>query len=521
MIDEDLSRRLSDPDCYPDPRGAVTLFQTHLSMVAVTGEHAYKLKKPLQLPFVDFSTRELRKHFCEEEVRLNSRLCPDLYLGVVPLFAGAGRPTFRHCPGADIIDYAVLMRRLPFDRMMDVLLASDAVTLADVRKIAETMATFHRRVALPGDSPEALQTAERLREFARANFDETDPFVGTLFDAGLHHILRKRNDRDFVEHLPTLQARARSGRVVDGHGDLHARNICLREPPAIYDCIEFNRDLRVQDVAAENAFLVMDLRYRGHPELAQAYLNHSIDLAHDPAQRGLLPMLVRYRAMVRAKVAAFASGEQEIAAAERESHHRSALRHLNLAAASAIEESGPCLICACGLPASGKSYVFESLARASGWLFLRSDAIRKELAGVEPGERAPESYYTEEFAARTYAEMLRRASAGLARGPVLLDANFPNPELRGLAIDCAREASARVVFVWFQSDEDTVEERMRKRATDTQEVSDAGIDVYRKLKAAFVPPAPNEGALLITCNAGGSREKQAAAIFRQILAPEP
>ena len=466
MIDEALIQQLADPRRYPGAPGSVTLYQTHLSVVAVAGEHAYKLKKPVRLPFVEFSTAELRRQFCEEEVRLNSRLCPDVYRGVAPLFAGADGPSFREPDAAstEIIDYAVHMRRLPAERMMDVLLAADAVTQDDVRTIAATMAKFHQRVALPGDSPEAAQTAARLREFAVANFDETAAQLGTIFDAGLHRLLRDRTDRDFARWMPALQARASAGRVVDGHGDLHARNICLAEPLAIYDCIEFNRDLRVQDVAVENAFLVMDLRYRGHGELAAAYLDHYVELAGDPGQRVLVPMLVRYRAMVRAKVAAIAAREDEIGPADREGCIGSARRHLNLAAASAIEEAGPCLICACGLPASGKSYVFAAIARVSRWPCFSSDVIRKQLAGIEPDERAPESCYTREFSTRTYAEMMRRASAGLSCGLVLLDANFPSVAFRRQAIECARRAGSRVAFVWFQTDEEQIVRRMQERA---------------------------------------------------------
>ncbi len=513
MIDESLIRELADPACYPERVETVILRQTHLSVVCVAGDFAYKLKKPINLPFVDFSTVELRLRSCEDEVTLNRRLCPDLYLGVVSLVATPEGPRFvvdrdpaGALPAGDLLEPAVHMRRLPADRMMDLLLDEHAVSHDEVREISGIMAAFHRKVALEHDSPEASATACRLRDFALANFEETrEQATDGFFDPALHRLLHERTRRDFERLLPLLERRAREGRVVDGHGDLHARNICLCKPPVIYDCIEFSRDLRLQDVAAENAFLAMDLRFRGHRELANAYLDRYIEITGDTLQRELLPTLVRYRAMVRAKVAAIAATEKEIAPAERETHAHSARRHLELAAASAIEEADTWLICATGLPATGKSHALEILSQATGWPRLASDLVRKELAGTPPAEPLSESYYRPEFSQRVYETLLARAEATLARGPVLLDANFPTRAHREMAVDCAGRAGARVAFVWFRADEETIQQRLRRRASDSGAVSDADLAVYRKLKSGFEPPewnrdapGPHSDVLLVT-----------------------
>ena len=307
MIDEGIIRQLADPRAFPGRAGKVVQFQTHLSLVCVVGDHAYKLKKALHLPFVDFSELSQRLHFCQEEVRLNARLSPETYLGVVPLYQKSGIVSFCDDHGGETVDYAVLMRRLPAERMMDVLLEQDGVRRSDVEEIATVIASFHREVALRGDSDEAAQAAARLRGFALANFDETAGLCGTVFDPQLHHQLRHLAEADFRQFLPLLETRAREGQVVDGHGDLHARNICLGDPMAIYDCLEFSRELRVADVAAENAFLIMDLRYRGHADLGAAYLERYLSMSGDAGQREILPMLIRHRAMVRAKVAAIAA----------------------------------------------------------------------------------------------------------------------------------------------------------------------------------------------------------------------
>ena len=517
MIDEGIIRQLADPGCYPGGSGSVVQYQTHLSLVCVVGDFAYKLKKALRLPFVDFSSLSKRKQVCQDEVRLNARLSPDTYLGVVPLYESSGSVSFCDDHGGEIVDYAVLMARLPAGRMMDVLLEQNAVTRAHIGTVATRIANFHREVALDGASEEAGRAADRLRAFALANFDETDALRGEIFDRGLHLRLRQRAEEDFDQYLPLLGKRAREGWVVDGHGDLHARNICLSDPVVIYDCLEFSRELRVADVAAENAFLLMDLRYRGQVELGAAYLEHYLAISGDAGQHELLPMLIRYRAMVRAKVAALAAGEHEIEETHRGAFVNSARRHLNLMAATAVEQAGPSLICACGLPASGKSYVFEALAQASGWPYHATDRVRKELAKIPPNQRAPAEFYSREASERTYAETLRRASESFNDGPVLVDANFASAALRGAAGECARRAGARIVFVWFQADEQVVEQRMGRRSEDDQEVSDANLEIYRKLSAKFEPPSADEGGTLIVTRAEGDRDQQVAAILRQLL----
>jgi aminoglycoside phosphotransferase family enzyme/predicted kinase len=518
VIDEATIRLLADPKCYPDAAESVTQYQTHLSLVCVVGDRAYKLKKSLQLPFVDFSTLVKRQRACEEELRLNARLCPDMYLGVVPLFAKSGGVSFcDESGGGEIIDWAVLMRRLPAERMMDVLLAHDAVTSGDLERIAEVIVGFHREVALGGRCEDALRAADRLHDFALANFDETAAHCDSVFDPELHRQLRTRTARDFKQQLPLLRRRATDGRVVDGHGDLHARNICLCEPMAIYDCLEFSRNLRVGDVAVENAFLLMDLRYRGHAELGTAYLDRYLRVSGDDEQRALVPMLLRYRAMVRAKVAAIASREPEIDAADREGFLSSARRHLNLVAASAIEQDRPWLICACGLPATGKSYLFDALERASGWPCFTSDLIRKELAGIAPNQQAAQTCYTREANSRTYAEVLRRAATALQDGPVLVDANFASAKLREHATQCARNAGAQIAFVWFRADDRQVELRMTQRAEDADQVSDADLSVYRKLQATFQPPSEDEVGKLIAAPTAGNRDQRVAMILRPMI----
>lgn len=486
--------QLRDPAIYPEGVESVEILQTHLSVVVLSGDRAYKFKKAIHLPFADFTSLEQRRHFCEEEVRLNRRLCPEIYEAFVALRSdGAGRLSIGEA--GEIVDYAVKMRRLPQDRMMDVLLEQDAVSCSQIEAIARQVVAFHRE-ARRGPDVDAWGDPEKLREFALANFEETRGF----FPEGLHAALAARTERDFDRLLPELKARVAAGHVVDGHGDLHARNICLVDPPAIYDCIEFNPAFRCGDVATEHAFLVMDLRFRGHQELAVSYLETVVGESGDEEMKGILPTLVRYRAMVRAKVSAILSGEAELTDDERAASAEVALRYLRLAAASAIEEDGPWWLIFCGLPASGKSSVADALHDASGgaWPVFSSDRLRKELAGVVPTEPLPASFYSDEFSQRTYAELMERAKAASASNAiVILDANFRERRERTLAYEAARGAGARLAILRVDADETVVIERLASRKNDPTSISDADRTVYEKLKARYEVPCEGEADRLI------------------------
>ncbi|MFT5467063.1 MAG: aminoglycoside phosphotransferase family enzyme/predicted kinase [Verrucomicrobiales bacterium] len=486
-VEPELLARLHDTDCFPESADHVEVRQTHLSVVCLVGDAAYKLKKPVHLPFVDFSTPELRERFCQSELRLNRRLCPDVYLAVVPLFQTPdGSWSFSECAG-EIVDYAVRMKRLPEDLLMDRLLDEEAVSKEQVGEIARVVARFHKS---------AERTAEILSagspENQRAAILDNFETCADAFDAPLHRAVQRRAVRDLNRLLPVLAARAKRGLVVDGHGDLHARNVCLTDPPTIFDCIEFKPEFRCGDVAVENAFLVMDLIYRGHPELAQAYLDAYIQETGDEEQREVMPMFMSYRAMVRAKVAALTAADPDVEESDRVHARESAARHLQLAAAAALS-GDRILLLACGLPGTGKSYLCQVLAEHSGWPIESSDPIRKELAGFQPDEDLPDEYYDSEFSAKTYDELTRRVGLHLTRTSVIADANFPSINLRRRSA----AAEAKPVIAWVTAADEVVLPRLRDRAREDTAVSDADIAVYRKLKAAFEPPDESDGIPVI------------------------
>jgi aminoglycoside phosphotransferase family enzyme/predicted kinase len=479
------------PECYPHPTDGIEVIHTHISIVCLAGARVYKLKKAVRLPFLDFSTPALRAHFCHEELRLNRRLCPWVYLDVVPLRRGARGLNF--CGDGVTVDHAVVMVRLPAERMLDRLLAYGAVRPDEIDRLASTVAAFHRG-AERGKRVRAAGAPERLALQVRANFTDSAPWVGTVLDAALHARLRQAAEEDLVRLLPLLTRRAAAGRVVDGHGDLHARNVCLTDPPAIYDCIEFSEAFRCGDTATEVAFMAMDLRYRGHRELAERFVAAYATAGTDPELPQLLPPLVRYRALVRAKVAAMTATDPEIEASDREGATASAHRHLRLAAATIVEARGPWWVAACGPPASGKSHLITLLARETGWPILQSDAIRKELAGVSPTTRLGAGAYTEAVTDRTYATLLARAAA--ERPVALLDATWPTRRRRAELARAAERAGARLLLIHLDVPPDVARARLRLRSVDPTTVSDADEQIFERLAAHFEPPTDDEGPVV-------------------------
>ncbi len=511
---EQMLDSLGRPECYPSRPDSVRIVQTSLSIVCLAGDRVYKIKKPVSFPFVDFSTLELRGHFCREELRLNRRLCPEVYLDVAPLYFGEDGHSF--VGGGEIVDHAVVMKRLPEDRMMHHALDAGSVSDEEIGQLARRIAEFHQDAAR-GEGIDEAGRPEKLRDLALDNFRETTDMAGGIFPEGLHVALRRLTEADFERIRPTLEDRREAGHIVEGHGDLHCRNICLTDPPSIFDCIEFSKPLRCEDTATENAFLVMDLIYRGHRRMARHYERNYVEFSGDSDQTRILPPLVGYRAMVRAKVAALRSLDSSLDEKDRRASRQSARAHMLLAAGLGIESAGPVMIVACGLPASGKSSVFEELARRTQWPHISTDHIRKELAGIAPGKTGPEELYQPEFVHRTYAEVLRRAESHLRSGPVLVDGTFSSQAMRAVAGNIADQRGASICLVHFDLGEEQTLRRLADRARQHDSVSDADVRVYRKLKAKFEVPDDSEDLPIIRVVGDQPIWKAAGTVLEGVL----
>jgi aminoglycoside phosphotransferase family enzyme/gluconate kinase len=482
-----MHRQLLNPATYPETTRRVEFRETHISRVYLTDTHAYKLKKPLNLGFLDFSTLERRGFFCAEEVRLNRRFAPGTYLGVVELHEDQGRLRFGG-PGR-LLEFAVQMRRLPEARMLDHLLDTAASELpAEIERLARHLAPLLATAEVCRAAGKGSQVAVITANCAE-NLAQTVPAIGQGLSAEAHRVMTRLSRGQIDQLSPLFAAREARGYVRDGHGDLHARNICMTDPIQIYDCIEFCRRFRVADVAAELAFLLMDLDFRGRRDLAGRLLAAYLECADDPELTQLLGFYKSYRAWVRGKVDALLAGEAEVDAAMRAEAQLRSRRYFNLALGYHVPAT---LLLTAGLMGVGKTTLARALAAAVGGTLLRSDVVRKELAGIAPTTSRLEPFgaglYAPAMHARTYAELGRRAQALLASGTtVIVDASFARTAERQAFLAMADARGIPAWLLHLQCDRATALTRLDRRQVEGHDASDGRSDLAQAQAARFEP----------------------------------
>jgi hypothetical protein len=482
---EDLLR----PEAYPHPAWDIELLQTHISYVVLAGDYAYKVKKPVDLGFVDYSTLERRRRMCEEEVRLNARLCPEAYLGVVPItlvgerhvVGGAGVP----------VEHAVKMRRMPRERMMPSMLERGEVTRAHGRELAREIATFHERAA---DRAEAASFGgvETVRGNWAENIEQVAPYVGrTLsretFDAIGDYVA----DAD-GRHAALIEERKREGRVRECHGDLRTDSVVIHDDGSIcvMDCIEFSERLRFSDVAADIAFLAMDLEFRGHEALSDELLASYLGVTADDTLPVLMPFYKCYRAYVRGKVESLQTDEPEVDEEQRVAAGRRATQYFALAERYAAQRFPQALVMMVGLSGSGKSYVAHALAARIGAVALSTDALRKRRAGVPLRESIGAEAYTGAARDEVYVAMMDVAREHLHQHrSVVLDATFILRAHRALARELGAGTGVPVLVSHVLADDEEVRRRLDARARAGGVPSDADWAVYLNQREQFEPLA--------------------------------
>ncbi len=488
-----LISSMLDPGIYPHPVDKVEVIQTHISYVLLAGAFTYKVKKPVQLGFLDFSSLEKRLAMCREEVRLNSRLAPDVYLDVLPIFQTDGPGvSFTPVSHDEPIEYAVKMRRLSERAMLPFLLQIDGVDQEMLAALARKLADFH---ALTPKAPaELTQDAFGLvgRNFEE-NFTQTRALIGTKLDTTRFEIIKHYATWFLRSNRALFEQRVAEDRVRECHGDLRMEHICFEDDAIIiFDCIEFNTRFRCIDTAEDLAFLLMDMEYQGYWNEAATLLKSYQEQAHDQGMPDLLTFFKCYYAMTRCKVFAIKSSEDEFSPEDREQSLKTALAYFDLAYAYAIRVEQPVLIIMCGLTGSGKSALAEALASRIGGQVFKSDEIRKDLAGITRTERheAPfgQGIYSQDWTQKTYACLLEQGAQALQdRTPVVLDASFIAQKHRLLARQTAWRHQARFVCVQCLCPRETAMERLSDRHQEAGTVSDGRREIYEEQEAAFEP----------------------------------
>jgi hypothetical protein len=472
---------------------SVRLVETHISWVVLTGHYAYKIKKAVDLGFLDFSSLQARQHYCDEEIRLNRRLAPGIYLDVIPIGGSRENPVLGAQPA---IEYAVRMRRFAASKQLDRLLASNKILPQHIDSLAATMARFH------GDLPAAeanssFGSAEVIRLDAEQNFAQLQALLTEQRDVASLAALRSASNGEYAAHRSLFEQRLVQGYVRECHGDLHLGNIVLVDgQPVPFDGIEFNPALRWIDVMSEIAFTVMDLLHYRRADLAWRFLNAWLEATGDYAGIRLLRFYLVYRAMVRAKVGAIRAAQPGMSARATTEAQESSRGYLALAA-DCLARNKAALIITHGLPGSGKTTFAQiALERLQG-IRLRSDVERKRLFGLSPlaDSRASTGIdlYSAEITQRTYARLHDLARELLRAGyTVIVDAAFLKQAERARFRQLAAEMSVPFVIASLQAGNETLRARIMQRHRDANDASEADIAVLEKLLQAHEPLAPQE-----------------------------
>ena len=506
------------PESYPGPRPrAVALRTTHISWVFLTDDAAWKVKRPVNLGFLDLRTLAARRRFCEEEVRLNARLAPSIYQAVVPIRLGEDGHTLTEGTG-DVVDFAVKMRRLPDERSASALLASGGLTCDHLAALAAHLAAFYADARAPSD----FAPGEVMDRNVEENFAQLAPFSGVQLDETRLAAVAAAQRSDLQRLLSRLDARGAAGKIREGHGDLRLEHVYFPEDgsgPLIIDCVEFAERFRTGDIALDVAFLAMELAAAGHEGAAEYFLYRFARAAADFDLYPLVDFYLCYRAVVRTKIACILAADPNTPADKARAKTAEAGRLLAFAHALDVGRPEPRAVVAVGgLVGAGKSTVAEAIARQLGLAVVSSDVARKQLAGLPLTARGDGGLYDAAFTQRTYDELFRRAALVLDSGrSVILDATFRTPDDRQRARCLAREHGAAFLFINAVCDEATMRRRLRERAQGPAE-SDADEQVLDRLIETFVPPRELDASEVLTW-AGDRSETDLIAAVRA-LRPE-
>jgi hypothetical protein len=518
-----LVRGLTRPAAYPQGGAPVTHLETHISHVFLVGDHAYKIKKPLELGFLDFSTLEKRRHYCEEELRINRRLAPELYLAVVPIAGSEDAPRVEGSGPA--LEYAVKMRRFAQDGLLERVLERGELTPARIDEIAAQVARFHT-VAERAKAGGRFGSAASVTGPALQNFDQLAPLVGEGPDRGMLEILRRWTIRQNDLLTGRFDERQRAGFVRECHGDLHLGNMVLIDGAVrIFDAIEFNPELRWIDVMNEVAFLAMDLAAKQRDNLAWRFVNGYLEHTGDYDGARVLRYYLVYRAIVRAKVAAIRAAQPDTAAQVRRALQEKCGLHLALAKRFAQDEA-PILIIHHGLSGSGKTTCSQIILEAIGAIRIRSDLERKRMHGLEATARtgAPVGggIYAAQDTADIYDGLARAAEAALAGGfPVLVDATFLKRTQRQAFRGLAARLGVPFRIAHFEASPQVLRARVMAREQQGTDASEAGLAVLDHQMRTAEALTLDEAASRVSFDTERMNPDAIRAQAQQLLASAP
>ena len=474
---KDLINFFLEPKSYPEKPVNVAHIETHISHVFVCDTFVYKIKKPVNFGFLDFSSLKKRQYFCNKEVILNTRLAKDIYLNVVPIYEADGHYSFIENKNRPV-EYAVRMKKIPMDCLLFNLIAEGRPLYGELEEVGRTLALFHGNIEpYRGKKFGGIETILATTE---ENFEQIKPFCGVTLDQKAYETIMSYTRNFFEQNKSLFGIRKGHGFIRDGHGDLHCQHICLEHPPVIFDCIEFNDSFRVIDILQDIAFLFMDLEYRGRFDLTsclfKSYFSHQRSALHED----LLRFYKVYRAVVRGKVEGLTAGsvgearEQGLATARARNYFDLADYYIRYA----HRPFNPVVFM--GLSGSGKSTIAREFAPDA--VILRSDEIRKEASGVKKDEHhyraVGEGIYTSELTRKIYCALLENAMNNAREGrKVIVDATYLKEHQRRDLYDSCIGKGLNPFFVHCFASEEVLKDRIRKRMEEGKDISDAHLGI--------------------------------------------
>jgi uncharacterized protein len=489
---EEIIAFLCDSRSYPYHPKQIHFVQTHASYVFLGSPYVFKVKKKVNFGFLDFSSLKNRRYYSERELTLNRRLCPDIYLGVIPISLSAGKLTFGK--GEKVVEYAVKMRKLQDRYFMLRLLRQDLVTTKDLDRIVSRLKDFYE-AETPTQKITKWGRIENLKISTDENLDQTKAFVGLTISREAFEAIAHYTALFYARKSALFRARVRERRIRDCHGDLHLEHIHLAPKTlSIFDCIEFNDRFRYIDVASDVGFLAMDFDHHDRPDLSRQIASRMAKSLPDTGMLGLLDFYKCYRAYVRGKVESFEQARAEVPETEQKKSRMQAERYFRLALRYALFGSEPTVLVVMGRAASGKSTLAKALGHELGFEVISSDRTRKELAGVPLFQRvkgaARHRLYSEAVTNETYKRLFQYAKTQLDRhASSILDATFSHREYRDELRRLLDSRSANYWFIETEAPDDVVKQRLAQRKGETLVVSDARLEDFEMLMRSFEPAA--------------------------------
>jgi aminoglycoside phosphotransferase family enzyme/predicted kinase len=488
MTHSKLVHAMSSPDFYGHNPDSVQLLQTHISFIFIAGDLVYKVKKAVDFGFLDFTTLEKRKFYCDEELRLNRRLASEIYLEVVPIGEDESGNLSLDA-GDTIIDYAVKMKRLPEEKMLNRLISEGKVDDSVMDRIAKRVYEFHRDAATGGEI-DRIGGIDTIRHNHDENFEQTMQYIGTSIARDRYRFIQSYAENFLRKNRSLFEERVAGHRIRDCHGDLHLQHICIGDEILVFDCIEFNERFRYLDVAAEVAFLSMDLDFNGYRGHASTFVNSYLRYSSDSKIKKLLNFYKCYFAYVRGKVTSFKIDDEAIEEREKKEAIETASRYFELAYSYAASLEKPTIILMTGLMGTGKSVLAERLAPLLGAEILRTDVIRKNLLDIPSAEHHFEEFgegiYSKEMTEKTYGEALKTAEAIIEKGgAVIVDASFKKRAERNNFSSLADTTGADFFIIECTCPEDTIKSRLKRRLLNKEEVSDGRWEIFQAQKKDF------------------------------------